>query len=468
MGKRGTGTRYPDAALVRKTRLTTRGEAVTHGAMLTYSMKTMGRLSFALLLSCAALAAPENDLFDAAWKGNIPAAQKALDAGADINARAKTEKNSYLTQPIIAASQHADIEMLRFLFSRGADANVQVFWGGNALAYLREAPRDSKRTEAFKWLVQNTNIDVNHLSKDGKNLGALYTEKGATDLLLCLKEHAAYRYGAEIQMEQIDAAMSFNDKQLRLLDAVKAGDLAGCKEWIAQGAQCSAPVNSTTGHPLLNAFLTACRCGQLDIARYFAEECGARVNDKAIHQQNSLMFAAQAPREKRLEMFTWLLENTDADPFYVNSDKKSVRDIALANAAGEIVALIDKKAEELAKSCPVTQEALKQQKKRVEHYKKALAKEDKQYQRLLNEKEDHGFEAKIWDEVSHDLGGLTDVNDNRRLNEHRKSRNADHRAAAVKNQRVTNLKQAYERETVKYRKMVNEYNVAHPTAPVKP
>lgn len=407
-------------------------------------------------------------MFDAAWKGNIPAAQKALDAGADINARAKTEKNSYLTQPIIAASQHADIEMLRFLFSRGADANVQVFWGGNALAYLREAPHNGKRAEAFRWLVRNTNIDVNHLTKDGKNLGALYTEKGATDLLLCLKEHAGYRYGAEIQMAQIYAAMSFNDKQLRLCEAVRAGDLAGCKEWIAQGAQCSGPVNSTTGQPQLNAFLTACRCGQLEIARYFAEECGARVNDKAIHQQNALMFAAQAPRETRREMFKWLLEHTDADPFYVNSDHKSVRDVALSCAAGEIVDLIDQKAEALAKSCAVTQEALKQQKSRVEHYRKALSKEDKQYARLQKEKEAHGLEAKIWDEVSHDLGGLTQGNDNVRLNEHRKSRNAEHRAAAVKNQRSANLKQAYERELVKYRKMVSEYNAAHPLAPVKP
>lgn len=436
--------------------------------MLSYTIKGFAVPALSLVVSFVAAAAPENDLFDAAWKGNIPAAQKALDAGADINARAKTEKNSYLTQPIIAAAQHADIEMLRFLFSRGADANVQVFWGGNALAYLREAPCNSKRAEAFKWLVRNTDIDVNHLSKDGKNLGALYTEKGAADLLLCLKEHAAYRYGAEIQMAQIYATMSFNDKQLRLREAVNAGDLAGCREWIAQGAQCSAPVNSTEGQPLLNAFLTACLRGQLDIARYFAEECGARVNDKAIHQQNALMFAAQAPRETRYAMFKWLLDNTDVDPFYVNSDHKSVREVALSCAAGEIVALIDKKADELAKSCSVTLDALKQQKQRVEHYKKALAKEDKQYQHLIREKEDHGFEAKIWDEVSHDLGGLTEVNDNRRLNEHRKSRNADHRAAAVKNQRSTNLKQAYERETVKYRKMVNEYNAAHPTAPYRP
>lgn len=424
-------------------------------------------LFLSLCFALSASAAPENDLYAAVNKGDIPACQRALDAGADINARAKTSDNRYFCQPILRACQKGDLKMLQFLYSRGADANAQVFGGENALAYLHEAPENT-RAQLFTWLVKNTNIDINHLTKTGKNVGAIYAKHGNRDLLLCLKEQEKYRYRSEVEEALAALPMSDNERQLMLLQAVRAGNLEACREWIAQGAQCSAPVNSTSGQPLLNAFLTACLRGQLEIARYFAEECGARVNDKAIHRQNALMFAAQAPRETRLAMFKWLLENTDVDPFYVNEDKKSVRDVAVGCDAQDIVKLIDKYTADLAKNCSVTEELLRQQKERVLHYRKALAKEDKKYEKLLKEKEKHGSEADIWDEVSRDLGGLTDVNDNRRLDEHRKSRNADHRAAAVKNQRAANLKQAYEREAVKFRKMIDEYNAAHPTARYKP
>ena len=279
-------------------------------------MKYITSFLLALCLASVAIAAPENDLFKAVCHRNLAAARQALDAGADVNARAKAGDGKSYPQPLMVACANADLNMVRLLFANGANANVQIFGGENALAYVRSAPPKPERLELLKWLLANTDIDINHLPKSGKSVGKMYGESGALDLLIYLLKQPGYRYGDEFSLPEI--------------------------------------------------------------------------------------------RE------------------------------------------------------------LKQQQERIEHHRKALAKEDKKYAKLLKEKEKHGFEAGIWDEVSRDLGGLTQEHDDLRLDEHRKSRNADHRAAAVKNQRVANLKQAYERDVLKYRKMIEAYNAAHPNAPIKP
>jgi len=84
----------------------------------------------------------EQSIFDAARQGNIEAADRCLQAGADVNA-ASREREAWT--PLIVAAGHGHLEMVRHLLARGADVNgcvprgeyrgwtplMRASWGGH-------------------------------------------------------------------------------------------------------------------------------------------------------------------------------------------------------------------------------------------------------------------------------------------------------------------------------------------------
>lgn len=420
-------------------------------------------LLLSLLFPLPIFAALENDLYDAVNRGDTRACADLLNRGADINARAVVNGNRYLIQPLLLAAQRGDVQMMAFLIGKGANANAVVFGGENALFYALLAPAE-KRGAAVRYLTDHTNIDVNCVAKSGETPIMRAQKVGDTALVQHLQRLSSRRPASP--------TVTQNSMQLKLRQAVLDGDLPMCRKLIAAGATCSGPVDAANGRPLLNAYLTACLSGQLEIVQYFVKEGGAHVQDKAIQQQNALMFAVQAPADKRYAVFEWLLENTDLDACYLAGNGKSAMTLAQDCGADDIVTLIKNHAaaekhmeEERAAECPVSLSDIKKQQEKVDHYSKLYKKELKQYESLLKSSSNHQQEAAAWDEVSREVGGLTRHNESRRQNEHRKARNEKNRATAVAKQRIERIKDAYQRELFELKKMVSVYNQYHPRAP---
>jgi ankyrin repeat protein len=81
------------------------------------------------LALCALTAAPafaqdkqklNDDLWDAVRRGDTPAVQKLLDAGADANAKWR-----YQQTPLFKAAERGDVEIVKMLLAHGADATVR-------------------------------------------------------------------------------------------------------------------------------------------------------------------------------------------------------------------------------------------------------------------------------------------------------------------------------------------------------
>lgn len=100
----------------------------------------------------------DGDLFDSLTRNNISAVKKALDAGADINA-----KDGFGYTPLYKAAMHGNKEFIKLLAEAGANINNLVLPRGKAPLH---AAVQSKRTEAVKLLI-SLGADVNIRDKDG-------------------------------------------------------------------------------------------------------------------------------------------------------------------------------------------------------------------------------------------------------------------------------------------------------------
>src|ERR1041384_3697668 len=93
-----------------------------------------------------------DQLFEAVRKGDVAAVTKALDSGADVNAKFR-----YGTTALFKAAERGNAEVAKVLLDRGADVKVKdTFYGATAMT----------------WALQNDHIDVVRL----------LVQKGAEDI----------------------------------------------------------------------------------------------------------------------------------------------------------------------------------------------------------------------------------------------------------------------------------------------
>ncbi len=238
-------------------------------------------------------------LVTAAWNGDIDQVTAALQAGVDPNTR---DPANGLTVLMIAAGR-GDIAMVETLLKAGADplavdsqagASVlhKAVQGGNlrvvqrlveAGAFVDAVAPTTGHTPVMDALWFKYPDIVDYLLNHGATLH-LMTHYGFS-----FEEHIKYelnvnRYGKEKLQRAAESVQHREDRdaelirQQRLMAAVVAGDLAGVRRELANGAEVDAR------YPMVNSFndghtplLVACREGHVEIARALLE-AGADVN----------------------------------------------------------------------------------------------------------------------------------------------------------------------------------------------
>ena len=94
-----------------------------------------------------------DQLFEAVRKGDVAAVTKALDSGADVNAKFR-----YGTTALFKAAERGHTEVVKVLLDRGADVKVEdTFYHATAMTWAL----DGKHVEVVKLLLEkdSTNVD---------------------------------------------------------------------------------------------------------------------------------------------------------------------------------------------------------------------------------------------------------------------------------------------------------------------
>src|SRR5689334_6125195 len=87
-----------------------------------------------------------DQLFEAVRKGDVAAAQSALDHGADVNAKFR-----YGTTALFKAAERGYADVAKLLLDRGADVKVKdTFYGATAMTWAL----DGKHADVVKLLLQ--------------------------------------------------------------------------------------------------------------------------------------------------------------------------------------------------------------------------------------------------------------------------------------------------------------------------
>src|SRR6185295_10448980 len=87
-----------------------------------------------------------DQLFEAVRKGDVAAVTKALDSGADVNAKFR-----YGTTALFKAAERGNAEVAKVLLDRGADVKVKdTFYGATAMTWAL----DGKHIGVVKLLLE--------------------------------------------------------------------------------------------------------------------------------------------------------------------------------------------------------------------------------------------------------------------------------------------------------------------------
>ena len=132
-------------------------------------------------------------LMEACRLGNSPAAEKALDEGADVNYK---DRDNYRNTPLDITSYKGNIEIANMLIRRGADVNSKNSWG---ISPLHIASMDGK-IELAKLLIEN-GADVNIKDDFGKTPLRTTINTGNIEMVNLLLSK-----GASIDKKDITAA----------------------------------------------------------------------------------------------------------------------------------------------------------------------------------------------------------------------------------------------------------------------
>src|SRR6185295_16285885 len=100
-----------------------------------------------------------DQLFEAVRKGDVAAVTKALDSGADVNAKFR-----YGTTALFKAAERGNVPVVKLLLDRGADVKVEdTFYHATAFTWAL----DGKHLEVVKLLLEKGGGDVDDVLSTG-------------------------------------------------------------------------------------------------------------------------------------------------------------------------------------------------------------------------------------------------------------------------------------------------------------
>ena len=106
-----------------------------------------------------------DQLFEAARKGDAAAVTALLDKGADVNAKFR-----YGTTALFKASERGNTEVVKVLLARGADASIKdTFYGTTAITWAL----DNDRADVVRALLEKTPEAVGDVLMTGVREGKL-------------------------------------------------------------------------------------------------------------------------------------------------------------------------------------------------------------------------------------------------------------------------------------------------------
>lgn len=157
-----------------------------------------------------------DQLFEAARKGDAPAVTALLDKGADVNARFR-----YGTTALFKASERGHVEVVKVLLARGADVTVKdTFYSATAMT----------------WALQNKHLEVVRalLEKDATAVDDILTS-GTREGNAVLVRMALDRGGATAETMTAALALAASDeKKAEIAEMLKK---AGAKPPLALSAE---------------------------------------------------------------------------------------------------------------------------------------------------------------------------------------------------------------------------------------
>ncbi len=114
-----------------------------------------------------------DQLWEAARKGDAAAVQALLDKGADVNAKFR-----YGTTALFKASERGHTEVVKLLLARGADPSVKdTFYGATAMTWAL----DNKHVEVVRALLEKSPGDVDDVLTVGAREGNVALIRAALD-----------------------------------------------------------------------------------------------------------------------------------------------------------------------------------------------------------------------------------------------------------------------------------------------
>jgi len=115
----------------------------------------------------------DDQLWEAARKGDAAAVQALLDKGADVNARFR-----YGTTALFKAAERGHTEVVKLLLARGADVTVKdTFYGATAMTWAL----DNKHVEVVRALLEKSAGDVDEVLIAGARGGDPALVRAALD-----------------------------------------------------------------------------------------------------------------------------------------------------------------------------------------------------------------------------------------------------------------------------------------------
>lgn len=268
-----------------------------------------------LLASGVIHAAPNEDLINAAMESDLAGVQRALDAGADPNA--KDAKG-------VAAIWHAcwttrdNTPIVQLLIARGASVNVRNMTGqGNRTTPLMGAA-NFNLTEMARVLL-DAGADINSADGGGMTALSMASEPGKEEIArLLLSRGARDDIFSAARRGDVEGLRKFPAKSMNGLDrtygmtplhfACWYGQIDAARYLLGIGASPEAGVWGTT------ALMTACEYGRIDIIRLLLEK-KAKVNARTVQNETALYTTVVSglDRTVKITVLTLLLEH-GADP----------------------------------------------------------------------------------------------------------------------------------------------------------
>ena len=198
----------------------------------------------------------DKELLEAVKNNKLDEVKKALDAGANVNAKGDDGNTA-----LIFAGYNGHTESVKLLLNRGADVNAKNNTGYTALIWASE--------KGHKYIVEKLleeGADVNAKANIGWTALSLAKDRGHTEIVAMLEEAIANN------TENNSSEGSQEEKDKELLEAVKNNKLDEVKKALDAGANVNATNNDGN-----TALIQASQNGHTEIVAMLLEK-GADVN----------------------------------------------------------------------------------------------------------------------------------------------------------------------------------------------